>query len=80
MQLSQSQIDTIAERAQTIRLEGKPKTTEKTLQEVSTESWRELTSPARDFVRLTVKSTIQALEAAGFEVQERRETGQGAGR
>ncbi len=80
MQLSQNQLDTIAERAQYLRQEGNRKVAVATVNEIATEPWLNLTSPARDFVRMTVKATIQALESQGFEIVERQKTSGGAAR
>lgn len=78
-ELTSQQIDAIAEKLQNLRLEGKPHVTQATVQEVTTEHWRGLSDAAKNYLRLTVRAAIQAIEANSLEINQREAAG-GAGR
>ena len=77
IQLTAAQIDNIAEKSQTLRLEQyNRQVTDQTAQEVTREPWNQLTGQSKDFVRAFVKGVIQSIEQNGYTIQPREQAGQ----
>ncbi len=79
VKLTPQQIDAIAESTQAIRREGKPTVTPQTAEAAASEDWKQLNNASKDYLRLTVRAVLQALEQTGFEIRQ-QETAGGAGR
>ncbi len=74
-QITQQQIDRVAEQAHATRLETKPRVTTEAL----SEPWTGLSTAAKEYECGSVRAIITALEANGFEVRTREATREAGG-